>query len=268
MKQGAVDIVALSSSNMGAFGTAIDFVTMPYVFRSQDEAKKLLYDWLADAMNARTEEEMGIRLVGFVPNCGYRQLMHNADQVIKRPADLDGIKIRVTKSPTEFNLMKGWGATPVPYDWSAVYEGLQSGVVEGMFTSDCFLWDLSFHEVVDHVVQLDGAWNIGVMVMDSERYEALPEWARAAVDAAGRDLTDLYFAQDAAWQEDRRQQLREKTDLETYVPDEAEMDAWRSGAVEAWKAADGRYDKALMRRILEAQSMSAFIADLEDAGVL
>ena len=48
---------------------------------------------------------------------------------------MKGLKWRTTKSPVEFMLVKNWGATPTPYDWSQLYQGLQSGVVEGQYVA-------------------------------------------------------------------------------------------------------------------------------------
>ena len=48
---------------------------------------------------------------------------------------MKGLKWRVTKSPVEYMLVKNWGAVPVPYDWSQLYTGLQSGVVEGQYVA-------------------------------------------------------------------------------------------------------------------------------------
>ena len=55
------------------------------------------------------------------------------------PEDLKGLKIRVTKSPVELNLMKTWGATAVPFDWAQLYEGLSTGVVDGYYIPDAYV---------------------------------------------------------------------------------------------------------------------------------
>ncbi len=128
MKLGQIDIATVSSGNVGAFGTTFDIINLPYLFKDADSASKILNGWLAKALSAKANKDMGMQALAVIPVGGFRQLDNTVRQV-RVPSDLKGIKIRVTKSPTEFNLIKAWGGVPVPYDWSALYEGLQTGVV-------------------------------------------------------------------------------------------------------------------------------------------
>ncbi|QIE55048.1 TRAP transporter substrate-binding protein [Pikeienuella piscinae] len=262
---GQIDIASVSSGNVGAFGTTFDIINLPFLFRDQDAASAMLNGWLAEELSTRATADMGMHMLALIPVGGFRNVV-NTEREVRVPADLNGLKIRVTKSPTEFNLVKAWGAAPIPYDWSSLYEGLQSGVVQGMYLQDPFTAAGKFYEVVSNITEVGAAWSAHPILMSQARYDALPDWARAAIDKAGADVQAAAFDYDLAWQTSAVTAMEGK--VAVYQPTEAEMDLWREGAREAWVAVKGAYDPELARRILSEQQLDKLIADLEAAGAL
>lgn len=183
MKLGQIDIATVSSGNVGAFGTTFDIINLPYLFKDDATADRILNGWLAAELGKRAEKEMKVHTIALIPVGGFRNVV-NTEREVRVPADLKGLKIRVTKSPTEFNLVKG-RAVPVPYDWAQLYEGLQSRVVQGMYLQDTFTAAGKFTEVVKHVTAVGAAFSAHPILMDLDRYQKLPAWAREAIDKTG-----------------------------------------------------------------------------------
>ncbi len=265
MRLGQVDIATVSSGNVGAFGTTFDIINLPYLFKGNSSASRILNGWLAAELSKRSRKEMKMHTIALIPVAGFRHVV-NTKREARVPKHLKGLKIRVTKSPTEFNLIKAWGAVPVPYDWSALYEGLQTGVVQGMYLQDPFTAAGKFYEVVNYITHVGGAWSAHPFLIDMERYDKLPGWAQRAVDKAGADLQRESFAFDEAWQKSSVKALGTK--IKIYEPTAKEMDLWHRGARNAWVAAKGTYDPKLARRILEEQGQANLIKELENAGAL
>lgn len=266
-KQGAVDIFNISVANSGNFGSTIDFLVFPYIFRDEDSARTILRTWLHDELNRRTHKDMDMHIVGWVPFCGYRQILQNVREV-RVPADLKGIKLRTTKSPAEFQLMKGWGAVAVPYDWAQTYQGIQQGVVNGMFNMECHFDLSSFKQVMDRSTRVNGAWHILMMNMLESRRQKLPEWARMAIDNTGLEMENRIYELDNRTRADVIGEMQKKGEVKIYTLTDEEMKLWHAGAVEVWVANKGRFDTKLVRRILEEQGMFDFIAQLEKGGAL
>ncbi|MEZ5649680.1 MAG: TRAP transporter substrate-binding protein [Burkholderiaceae bacterium] len=262
---GQIDIASVSSGNVGAFGTTFDVINLPFIFEGQDAASKILNEWLAKELSDRAGKEMGMHVIALVPVGGFRNIV-NTQREVHVPADLKGLKIRVTKSPVEFNLIKAWGAAPIPYDWASLYEGLQSGVVQGMYLQDVFTSSGKFYEVVKHITRVEAAFSAHPLLMTKKRYDSLPDWAREAIDRVGKDMQREGFAVDLGWQKSAIGAMDGK--VAVYQPSKQEMDMWRSGAREAWAAVKGTYDPALARRILQEQGMTTLIAELEKVGAL
>lgn len=265
MGLGQIDMTTVSSGNMGAFGTTFDILNLPYLFKGQQEAETIMRGWLGDELAARAAEEMGIHVLATVSSGGFRNVV-NTEREVRVPSDLKGLKIRVTKSPTEFNLVQGWGGVPIPYAWASLYEGLQSGVVQGMYLQDVFVSAAKFYEVTKFVTRVESSYSGRPVMMSKERYEGLPDWARDAIDKVAVDIANEALNYDLAWQKEAVAAMQDKVSV--YVPTDAELAEWSKGAVDAWVAVKGTYDPALARRILEEQDQTDLIALLEEAGAL
>lgn len=146
-------------------------------------------DALCDAM-----DEIGGEFPGTVPIALWTSepnIMIMRDTVVRSPADLQGLKIRVAGS-TAGKVAEAFGATPVQMPINQVYNALETGLIDGVFTGSSTLDDFKLDEVAD-------AFTLGAplgrlsffAVMGQGSYDRLSDEAKAAVDAAsGCDLAN------------------------------------------------------------------------------
>ena len=93
-----IDIASVSGGNIGAFGPTVDILNLPYIFKDDASAAKLINGWLGEELSKRAEKEFGLKFIAIIPSYGFRNL-DNSKREIKVPADTKGLKFRVTKSP-------------------------------------------------------------------------------------------------------------------------------------------------------------------------
>ena len=264
--QGLLALWTSSTANFGNFGTALSVFDLPYIFKSIEDADRISSEWLAEQQCQIAAEEAGHVCLTVYSSGGFRQL-GNANGPVKVPADMEGLKWRVTKSPIEYTLVKNWGAVPVPYDWAQLYQGLQTGVVSGQYVATPWQHVAKLHEVAPYFTEIGGSWSGNQLSIDKRQYDALSdpekEWLHTAAKAFGQKVQEL----DRAWVEAGEAEIK-KTAKDWYVPTEEELTLWRAGAIDAWLNAKGTYDPATARRVLEEQGMDSFIAQLEEAGAL
>ena len=265
-RQGLIDIATSSTANFGNFGPSYAIADLPYIFKDLDSANGLAAGWFGKALSEKALEETGFRVYGLFSVGGFRALANNV-RPIKEPKDLEGIKIRVTKSPVEFTLIKSWGGVPIPYDWVQLYQGLQTGVVNGQYVQLPWQSLYKLHEQTKHYTVMGGAWGANVIYMDENRVKKLPDWARMALDKAMEEMVPTVMAADAAWVDQETEVIKSSVDT-FYYPTAEEQARWIAGAVQAWKGARGTYDGALAKRALEAQGLDEFVRKLEEAGAL
>ncbi len=260
-----IDIGSVSSGNMGSFGQTFDILNLPYIFKDDAGAETLINGWLGKELAARAAKEMNMHVIAIIPSYSFRSV-GNSKREVRVPEDLRGLKVRVTKSPVELGLIKTWGAVAVPFDWGQLYEGLSTGVVDGFYVPDAYVAAQKFYEVSKHLTRTGGSWNAHIIFMDKKRYERLPDWAKKLVDGLGDDIRAKSFKVDAEWMAQQDKVLAGK--VKVYTPNAKEMERWTAGAVPAWVAVKGTYDKSLARRALQEQKQDALIKALETVGAL
>ena len=106
------------------------------------------------------------------------------DKVVRTPADLQGLKIRVAGA-TAAQVAEALGATPVQMPINQVYNALQTGLIDGVITGSSTINDFKLDEVANAYTM--GA-NLGRLsfftVMTQAKYDSLPDDQKAAIDAA------------------------------------------------------------------------------------
>ena len=265
MRLGQIDIATTSTANFGAFATTYSITDLPYLMKDTDSAKKLALGWFGKELHARALKDSGFKVFGLAPGGGYRQLSQS-ERVVRTPADMKGLKFRVTKSPVESTLIKAWGGAPIPYNWPQLYQGIQTGVLHGSYIPIPWLVLGKTYEVAPYFTFVGGAFGGTVIYMDAKRFDRLPAWAQEAVTKTMDDAVRAFFEFDATWIAESYDVLKAKAKL--YHPNEAELKLWRAGAVDAWIAAKGTFDPALARRVLEAQGMNDYVKVLDAKGAL
>lgn len=262
---GQIDVGSVSGGNIGSFGSTFDILNLPYIFKDDAAAEKLINGWLGKELAARSAKEMGLHIIATIPSYSFRNV-GNSKRQVRVPSDLKGLKIRVTKSPVELNLIRTWGAVAVPFDWSQLYEGLSTGVVDGYYIPDAYVAAQKFYEVAKYITSTGGAWNSHIIFMDQRRFDRLPTWAKQLLDQIGQEVRNTSFKVDAEWMARQTKILEGKVNV--YQPSEQELQQWYDGAPAAWIAVKGTYDPKLARRVLEDQGQSVLIRKLEAAKAL
>ena len=264
--QGLLAIWTSSTANFGNFSTALSIFDLPYLFSSLDWGDKISDGWLGDAQCEVAAATTRHRCFEVFASGGFRHL-GNAVRSVHVPTDLKGIKMRVTKSPIEYTLIKTWGAIPVPFDWIQLYQGLQTGVVEGQYVQVPWQYVYKMYEVQKYYTEVGGAWGGNHISIDVPQYDALTDdekkWLRTGMDA----FSHLARTLDQAWVKELTAELKKHID-EWYKPSDEEMTMWRAGAVGAWADAKGTYDPALAEKALAEQGLDSFIAALKKGGAL
>ena len=264
--QGLLQLWTSSTANFGNFGTALAIFDLPYIFKSIEAADQISKDWLSDSQCEEAAQTTGHRCFVVYSSGGFRE-MGNTVRPVHVPDDIKGLKWRVTKSPIEYTLIKNWGAVPVPYDWTQLYSGLQTGIVEGQYVAIPWQDVANLHEVAKYYTKIGGSWSGNQIAMDVAQYEAMSAEEQQWIQVASAAFGDLVRELDQKWVDDGIAAIKQEI-TEWYVPNDAEMALWREGAVGAWKNAKGTYDPALAERALAEQGLDEFIATLKAADAL
>ena len=260
-----LDIATISAGNMGAFGSTFDLLNLPYLFKDQAAASEVLNDWLKDELAESARQEMGIRVLAITPGGGFRNIV-NTQRPVELPQDLEGLKMRTTKSPIELGLISAWGASVVPYDWALLYEGLQAGVVQGMYLQDVFMGVAGLASVVNYITRTEATYSAHILLMSEARFQRLSPKQQNLLLDAGRNVERMAEQYYDAWIKAGIASLEDKLHITALSPDQRSK--WESQALSAWVQFDGLYSQERVKRILEYQQRYQFIEDLRKVGAL
>ncbi|HEX8012278.1 MAG TPA: TRAP transporter substrate-binding protein [Casimicrobiaceae bacterium] len=110
------------------FMKPLDAFTLPYIVSSPEKLKSSLDGTLGKEI-ARMGEGTGFHVLGYWL-IGSRHIV-NKVRAVNKPADLQGLKLRVINSQVYIQTFRALGASTVSLDPSELYVALQQGVVDG-----------------------------------------------------------------------------------------------------------------------------------------
>lgn len=190
--QGAADIVwGLPGYTSAQFPKTM-IVELPGVVPPDGRGYRALWAAFADHLAAEFPGTKVLALWTSEPN-----VMIMREKVVRRPADLAGLKIRVAGA-TVAETVTALGGTPVQMPISQVYNALQTGLIDGVFTGASTLVDFRLDEVADVIVLGAPLGRLSFYtVMGLASYESLDAEGRAAIDAAAGE--ELSRSAEEAW---------------------------------------------------------------------
>ena len=248
---GAIDFGGASNANWAAFTPTLMFMDLPYVINDEDAFRRVMHGAVGDEIRKRFEKD-GFKLLMVLDNGGFRDIVNNKRQV-RVPADLKGLKFRTTASPVEIAMFRTWGAIPTAIDWAEVYNALSSGVVDGEFVMPTWLATAKHYEVLKHATRNRSVIGIQTLAMRKDRFDKLPPNIQTAILASAKEAEDFGNKMDQELTVKARA-YAEKLGVQTYTPNEQEMQQWRTTGRSVWKEFDGKIDKNLLKMVLDGQS--------------
>ena len=182
---GNYEMMVGSGSVLGNVDARFLTHTIPFLFSSYDEAASYL-DGTGGAFYAKMMAEKGMVYVAGEYN-GLRQLT-TKDKVVKSPADLKGMRIRVPSGEVYMKTLTELGADPVAMNWSETFTALQQGTLDGHENGYQTISSANIQEVQKCMTEwnwsFDGYWFVANQIdwdeMDKATQDLLMAKAREA----------------------------------------------------------------------------------------
>ena len=143
LKLGTVDL-ALPSTVMSSQVPAFGVFEMPYLVKDRVHMAKIR-DQVVNPTLVPIAEKAGYQIIAVWEN-GFRQITNNKHPIVK-PADLQGLKLRVPGGTWRVKMFKAYGANPSPLAFSEVFVALQTGVMDAQENPLAQIYPARFYEV-------------------------------------------------------------------------------------------------------------------------
>ena len=234
-----------------------EIYTVPFLFRSQDEADKVRAK--VDPLLKDAVRKNGFELIG-LSGGGFAYLMSTKD--IKSRDDLKNAKVWVPQGDEIAELtFKTAGVTPIPLPLSDVYTSLQTGLIDTAANTDAGAIAFQWHTKIKHVVDMPAIYVVGEVLLDKKTYDALSEPDRKVLNAE----FDAGFARlEKANRDDNASAHAAliKQGITFFAPEPAEHARWEGIGAETYKQLTAQHafspelQRALDAALAEARGAS------------
>jgi tripartite ATP-independent transporter DctP family solute receptor len=156
-------------------------IEMPYAWTSREQAFAALDGKLGTTL-ADLLRPKGIEVLAWWEN-GFRNITNNKHPIVK-PADLAGIKIRVTPDKVRLATFEALGAQPAPLAFGELYSALQQGVFDAQENPLSIIDSSSFYEVQKYVSMTGHIWGAACLTVSSTTWAQISPEDQAIVKEA------------------------------------------------------------------------------------
>ena len=148
VKIGSIEMISVASGVL-KLDKKLGLFDLPWLFKDRPHVLRAMDGGLFDAVAKRLEDKQGFIVLGLYEN-GFRHVV-NAKHAIKTPADMEGLKIRVTGSQFKRDGFSVMGANPVPIAWTETFTALQTSVADGAEAALYGFYEAKLYEVAPYL---------------------------------------------------------------------------------------------------------------------
>jgi len=223
LRLGSVQMLAPVPGKFGPAGIPdFEVFDLPYLFPDIDAVHRAYKSKAATDLMKKLEPN-GMIGLAFWDN-GFRVM--SANRPIHVPPDMKGLKMRINSSKVNAAIMKSVGALPQTMAFSEVYQGLQTGVIDGTEGPLSNLYTQKQYEVQKHVTLSYHTISNYVVIANKVFWDGLPPDIRTTLEGAMRDATAL---NDQVAEKDEQAAIaaiKASGKSEIYTPTPAEKQQW------------------------------------------
>lgn len=202
----SVDIVRISAFALNQYGAQKSvFLTLPYVFTSEDHYWNFVSSDLAKEFLAESKE-VGLPFNGLAyGEEGFRHFFSKTE--VQTIEDLKGLKIRVSDDPIMTGMIAGLGAAFTPVSFGELYSALQTGVVDAAEQPITNYLSNSFQEVAPYLLKDGHTLGTIELIATDAALAKLTEEQQAMVQEAADYAMQVCKESVTAKQEEAQQKL-------------------------------------------------------------
>ena len=185
MARGNLELATLSAFDIAKFVPEFSVFTAGYMVRDPAQQQKIFQGPIGAEMFKAVAEKMDVTPLA-TAYLGTRQLNLREVRSVKTPADLKGVKLRMSGSKEWLFLGEALGATATPLAFGEVYLGLKTGTIDGQDNPLPSVRAAKFYEVTKQIVLTSHLVDSLFITISNKALAALTPTQRQKVMAAAQ----------------------------------------------------------------------------------
>lgn len=226
---------------------------IPFLFSTEKVADYVLDGPVGKEMSASLAKK-GILNLGW-SEMGYRYLT-NSRRVVKTPADVKGLKIRVMQDPIQIAMWRDLGANPTPMAVSEVFTALKQDAVDGQENPWSAIVGWKFYEVNKYITLTGHIYSPMMFLFSKKVFDSYPKADQQLIRKLAEE-TALKGRQIARQQDAKYMKQVEESGnnvITTLTP--AQKKLWQKATMPVWNLVEQKVGATLISQ-LKAQLAKA-----------
>lgn len=175
LSEGVIDMFIEDLSHYNGFAPALDFLSIPYSFKSYSHLQAFLTSSFFDEQVRLPLLAKNIRLLNTEWNWQRGvELVLVSRKIITSPQDVKGLRVRVPKEGLNARFWSKLGGHPVVVPWQEVKAALAAKEIDVLPTHKAHLMPLGFCRYARYVTLLGGIPAAVGLAVNENKYQTLP----------------------------------------------------------------------------------------------
>ncbi len=189
LKLGTLDF-ALPSTVMSSEADLFGLFEMPYLVKDRGHMAKIEKAIFWSKLEPAAEAK-GLKILAVWEN-GYRHITNSKRPIVK-PADLQGIKLRIPEGKWRLKMFQAYGSNPSPMKLSEVFTALSTGVMDGQENPLTQIWSQKFQEVQKYLSLTGHVYTPAFVAVGTKRWESLPADVRKIIEDTAKETQAFVY---------------------------------------------------------------------------
>ena len=228
---GDVQLLAPSLAKFEHYAKPIQIFDLPFLFDNIQAVDRFQQSPQGQGL-LKSMEGKGITGLGYWHN-GMKQL--SANKALYEPKDARGLKFRVQASAVLDEQFKALRAAPRKMSFAEVYQGLQTGVVNGTENTWSNYESQKVYEVQKFFTESDHGAIDYMVITNTKFWNGLPDDVRNELNAIMTEVTVEVNKQAEALNQASRQHIVNAGNSEIITLTPEQREAWRESMRPVWK---------------------------------
>jgi C4-dicarboxylate-binding protein DctP len=243
LQLGAVQMLAPSNSKFGPIGIKeFEVFDLPYILPNRVALRKVTDGALGKRL-LKLLEPKGMIGLAYWDN-GFKEM--TANKPLRTPDDFKGLKFRIQSSKVLEAQFRALGATPQVMGFDAVYQALQTGVVDGQENTTSNIYTQKMNEVQKYMTMTENGYIGYVVVVNKKFWDGLPADIRGQLEKAMDDATVYGNNTSKTENEEALEAIKKAGTTQIVIPTAAENEAMRKAMLPVYNEMAARLGKGII----------------------
>ncbi len=243
LRNNEVQLLAPSLAKFEQYTKQLQVFDLPFLFDDIDAVNRFQKRTKGKQL-LRSMEDKNITGLGYWHN-GMKQL--SANKPLREPKDARGLKFRVQASAVLDEQFKAVRANPRKMSFAEVYQGLQTGVVNGAENPYSNIYSQKMHEVQKYITESNHGLLDYMVITNTKFWNGLPADVRGELEKILDEVTVAVNKQAEELNQADKQRIIDAgtTEIIDLTPEQREM--WREAMKPVWMKFEGEIGADLIK---------------------